>query len=83
MFEVFILLLFHFCLLLLLLLLLILQEGGGQGWLHFRASLHDPVISLTAESDSNGGIDRMLEQLLHLGIDKGIEGLLDWSALRA
>jgi hypothetical protein len=32
--------------------------------MHFRASLHDPVVSLTLESDTVGGSKLMLRSLI-------------------
>jgi phosphomannomutase len=59
------------------------QEDGGRksGWLHFRPSLHDPVVALTCESEMEGGIGAMLETLIDAGMMKATEEEVDWSAV--
>lgn len=39
------------------------DENAGDGWILARLSVHDPVIVINAESDSEGGVRRMLETL--------------------
>ena len=39
------------------------RENAGDGWILARLSVHDPVIVINAESDSEGGVRRMLETL--------------------
>ncbi len=56
------------------------QEGGGRvGWLHFRPSLHDPVVSLTCESETAGGIAAMVRTLLAGGVEEATGDALDWA----
>ena len=38
-------------------------ENHGNGWFLLRLSLHDPVIPLNVESNSEGGVDLILQQL--------------------
>lgn len=58
------------------------QEGGGRkaGWLHFRASLHDPVISLTCESEVEGGVAAMLGTLIDCGMPDATSDTVDWAS---
>jgi phosphomannomutase len=49
------------------------DKYDGNGWLLLRLSVHDPVMALNAESDSNGGIKLMFTALLE-GL-KGFEEL--------
>lgn len=58
-----------------------IQGNGKFGWLHFRASLHDPIISLTMESDVKGGVRHILQELINAGFIKGTEEFLDCSAM--
>ncbi|QAT51062.1 phosphomannomutase/phosphoglucomutase [Caproiciproducens sp. NJN-50] len=53
-------------------------ERGG-GWFLLRLSVHDPIMPLNVESDRNGGVKRILEQLAAY-LD-GCEGL-DLSPLK-
>lgn len=57
------------------------QEGGGRtGWLHFRPSLHDPVVSLTCESETPGGIAAMVRTLLAGGVEEATaDAGVDWA----
>lgn len=56
------------------------QEGGGcTGWLHFRPSLHDPVVSLTCESEMAGGIADMVRTLLAGGVEEATGEAVDWA----
>ena len=57
------------------------QEGGGRtGWLHFRPSLHDPVVSLTCESETAGGVAAMVRTLLAGGVEEATaDGGVDWA----
>lgn len=38
-------------------------KTAGDGWILARLSVHDPVIVINAESDSEGGVRKMLETL--------------------
>lgn len=40
------------------------NKENGDGWLLLRLSLHEPVLPLNIESDSNNGISTMLEKLV-------------------
>jgi phosphomannomutase len=51
------------------------------GWAHFRSSLHEPIISLTIESDREGGIRDML-QGLGKSISNKIEPFVDWAPIQ-
>ncbi len=42
----------------------------GNGWILVRMSVHDPVIAINAESDSEGGCRQMLEVLYGFSKDK-------------
>lgn len=61
------------------------QEGGGRvGWLHFRPSLHDPVVSLTCESETTGGIAAIVRTLLEGGVEEATaEAGVDWAEAHA
>ena len=48
-------------------------KTAGDGWILVRLSVHDPVIVINTESDSDGGTRRMLETL-H-GFSKGRDSL--------
>ena len=37
----------------------------GNGWFLLRLSVHDPIIVLNAESNENGGIMKMLKDILN------------------
>lgn len=39
------------------------DECSGNGWFLLRVSLHEPVLALNIESDTNGGIGFMLDTL--------------------
>ncbi len=39
------------------------DAARGDGWLLLRLSLHDPVLPLNAESNSPGGVKKMIEKL--------------------
>ena len=41
-----------------------LKDGLENGWFPLRLSVHDPVLPLNAESDVEGGLRIMLEQLM-------------------
>lgn len=43
-----------------------LADGIDNGWFLLRASLHDPVLALNAESDLEGGVKEMLQGLYAL-----------------
>ncbi|MBQ8972120.1 MAG: phosphomannomutase/phosphoglucomutase, partial [Clostridia bacterium] len=43
-----------------------LDEGIDNAWFMLRKSIHDPVMSLNAESDVPNGVRRILNELLHL-----------------
>lgn len=49
------------------------SQENGDGWFLLRKSLHDPLMPLNVESDSEGGVKKMAEKLL--AILSGIEGL--------
>jgi len=53
-------------------------HGAGDGWFLVRLSVHDPVIVLNAESNSPGGVKKMLTELS--GLLKEFE-LLDTAGL--
>ncbi len=36
------------------------DENNGDGWLLLRMSVHEPLLVLNAESNSSGGVDKML-----------------------
>ncbi len=38
-------------------------KDNGDGWFLLRLSVHDPIMPLNVESDSVGGVDKILEQL--------------------
>ena len=38
-------------------------KDAGDGWILVRLSVHDPVVVINAESDSAGGVRRMMETL--------------------
>ncbi len=40
------------------------DKENGDGWLLLRLSLHEPVLPLNIESDSNNGAGRILENLI-------------------
>ncbi|NLB91551.1 MAG: phosphomannomutase/phosphoglucomutase, partial [Clostridiales bacterium] len=40
------------------------EEGIEEGWFLLRLSVHDPVLPLNIESDIQGGINKLLQQLL-------------------
>ena len=37
------------------------DKSHGDGWFLLRMSLHDPVLPLNVESNSEGGVDRMMK----------------------
>lgn len=37
------------------------QEGYGDGWLLARMSLHEPLLPVNAESNEEGGVEKMLD----------------------
>ena len=41
-----------------------LDEAHGNGWFLLRLSLHDPLMPLNIESDSEGGVKTILQGLL-------------------
>lgn len=57
-------------------------DNKKRGWLHLRESLHDPIISLTAESDIEGGVNLILEALVASGLfdEAGVRGMIDWES---
>ena len=38
-------------------------ENDGNGWFLLRLSVHDPIMPLNIESDSEGGVEKILAQL--------------------
>lgn len=56
------------------------DSDAGDGWILARLSVHDPVIVINAESDSAGGVRRMLETLYAFSKDRDA---LDISKLTA
>lgn len=40
------------------------DESSGNGWFMLRISLHEPLLVLNIESDAEGGIGNMLDQLV-------------------
>ena len=38
-------------------------KDNGDGWFLLRLSVHDPIMPLNIESDSKGGVDKILAQL--------------------
>ncbi|MBQ7522009.1 MAG: phosphomannomutase/phosphoglucomutase, partial [Clostridia bacterium] len=49
------------------------DKDNGDGWFLLRLSVHDPIMPLNIESDSYGGTDIILNQLM--GFLKTIKGL--------
>ena len=49
------------------------DKEHGDGWFLLRKSLHDPLMPLNAESDSEGGVKKIAEKLL--AILKPVDGL--------
>lgn len=39
-------------------------KENGDGWFLLRLSVHDPIMPLNVESDSVGGVDKILEELM-------------------
>lgn len=39
------------------------DENSGNGWFLLRLSLHEPLLALNIESDSNGGVKTILDKL--------------------
>lgn len=39
-----------------------LDKDHGNGWMLLRLSVHDPILPFNAESDSPGGVDRIIAQ---------------------
>ncbi|MGN1081757.1 MAG: hypothetical protein ACI4QV_06670, partial [Acutalibacteraceae bacterium] len=39
------------------------DKGYGDGWFLLRLSVHDPVMPLNAESNTEGGCKKMISQL--------------------
>lgn len=49
-------------------------KENGNGWFLLRLSVHDPIMPLNIESDSNGGVDLIYNQLFEfLKTTKGLE----------
>lgn len=48
-------------------------EGEGDGWFLLRLSVHDPIMPLNIESNSEGGVEVILNKLM--GFLKECEGL--------
>lgn len=42
------------------------DENNGNGWILLRLSVHDPVMPFNAESNAEGGVRKMLEQVYEL-----------------
>ena len=42
------------------------DKDHGAGWLLIRKSLHDPVMPMNVESDVQGGVERIYEEILPL-----------------
>ncbi len=42
------------------------DEGNGDGWFLVRLSLHEPVLPLNVESNSEGGVRKILDKLIPL-----------------
>ncbi len=40
------------------------HKGNGDGWFLLRLSLHDPILPLNIESDSDGGVKVIAKSLL-------------------
>ena len=49
------------------------DAGSGDGWLLLRMSVHDPIMPLNVESDSEGGVQIMVQTLN--GLLQGFHGL--------
>ena len=49
------------------------DKDHGAGWLLIRKSLHDPVMPMNVESDRQGGVQIIYDQIL--GILREFEGL--------
>ena len=39
------------------------DKENGDGWFLLRLSVHDPIMPLNVESDSEGGVEKILSQL--------------------
>lgn len=39
-----------------------LDENHGNGWMLLRLSVHDPILPFNAESDSVGGVDKIIKE---------------------
>jgi len=39
------------------------DENNGNGWFLLRLSVHDPIMPLNVESDSEGGVEIILNKL--------------------
>ena len=48
-------------------------EGEGDGWFLLRLSVHDPIMPLNIESNTEGGVEVILNKLM--GFLKECEGL--------
>lgn len=61
-----------------------MQAKDKDGWCSIRPSLHDPIISMTFESELKGGIKAMVKVLCEQGglTDMVEPGLLDWSPMK-
>ena len=42
------------------------HKGNGDGWFLLRLSLHDPILPLNIESDSDGGVKVIAKSLLDI-----------------
>lgn len=50
------------------------DESNGNGWFLLRLSVHDPIMPLNVESDSEGGVDIILNKLYEfLNTTSGLE----------
>ena len=58
------------------------QGPDKYGWVHIRPSLHDPIISMTLESELHDGIEAMVRCMVDEGLVDMMGPILDWSPLK-
>lgn len=52
----------------------IFSKSDGDGWFMLRLSVHDPIMPMNIESDSTGGVDKILEKAMKfLKTQSGLE----------
>eukprot|EP01025_Chloroclados_australasicus_P044931 TRINITY_DN48958_c0_g1_i1.p1 TRINITY_DN48958_c0_g1~~TRINITY_DN48958_c0_g1_i1.p1 ORF type:complete len:272 (-),score=44.19 TRINITY_DN48958_c0_g1_i1:113-928(-) len=57
------------------------DSGDVTGWLLMRSSLHDPLLVVNAESEKEGGVKPMLQQLLDFFKEHGFDTKVDLGKL--